>query len=160
LSAREQRRGRRIAMSSEERDAFLAAERTCRVATINGDGSPHISPLWFVWYQDAVWLNSLVKSQRWTNIMRDPRVAVVIDGGHDYGELRGVEIIGRAEVVGEVPRTGLENPVLDEPERLNALKYADGIVRHDGRHAWLRVVPQKIVSWDFTKLGLREAPTS
>jgi hypothetical protein len=24
---------------------------------------------------------------------------------------------------------------------------------HDGRHAWLRVVPSKIVSWDFRKLA-------
>jgi hypothetical protein len=24
---------------------------------------------------------------------------------------------------------------------------------HDGRHAWLRVTPLKLVSWDFRKLG-------
>ena len=24
---------------------------------------------------------------------------------------------------------------------------------HDGRHAWLRIVPDKIVSWDFRKLA-------
>jgi hypothetical protein len=24
---------------------------------------------------------------------------------------------------------------------------------HDGRHAWLRVVPEKITSWDFRKLA-------
>jgi len=26
-------------------------------------------------------------------------------------------------------------------------------VHHDGRHAWLRITPDKIVSWDFRKLG-------
>jgi hypothetical protein len=26
-------------------------------------------------------------------------------------------------------------------------------VFHDGRHAWLRVTPAKIASWDFRKLG-------
>jgi len=25
-------------------------------------------------------------------------------------------------------------------------------MRHDGRHAWLRLVPGKISSWDFRKL--------
>jgi hypothetical protein len=25
-------------------------------------------------------------------------------------------------------------------------------VERDGRHAWLRLVPEKIVSWDFRKL--------
>jgi hypothetical protein len=24
---------------------------------------------------------------------------------------------------------------------------------HDGRHAWLRITPGKIVSWDFRKLA-------
>ena len=24
---------------------------------------------------------------------------------------------------------------------------------HDGRHAWLRITPLKIVSWDFRKLA-------
>ena len=36
---REQRRGGKIAMDVEERDAFLASERTCRVATVGGDGA-------------------------------------------------------------------------------------------------------------------------
>ena len=49
-----QRRGRRIAMTPEEVDNFLEQERTCRVATVNGDGSPHVSPLWFVWIDGAL----------------------------------------------------------------------------------------------------------
>ena len=101
----EQRRSRRIAMSPEERDGFLREQRTCRLATVNASG-PHLSPVWFVWDGDALWVSSIVKSQRWVDIQRDPRVSVMVDAGHDFGELRGIEIIGRAEVVGEVPRTG------------------------------------------------------
>ena len=37
---RQQRRGRSIAMSDEERDQFLTTERLCRVATVGADGSP------------------------------------------------------------------------------------------------------------------------
>ena len=46
-----------------------------------------------------------------------------MDAGHDYTELRGVELRGRVEVVGEVPRRGLPVPELAEPERLFARKY-------------------------------------
>src|SRR5258706_3109464 len=81
-------------MTSGERDAFLAEERTCRVASLGGDGSPHVTPLWFVWDGEALWLNSLTRSQRWTDLERDPRVAVVVDAGVGYAELRGVEIRG------------------------------------------------------------------
>ncbi|MGA7416458.1 MAG: pyridoxamine 5'-phosphate oxidase family protein [Acidimicrobiales bacterium] len=149
---REQRRSRRIAMSPEERDAFLVEQRTCRLATVNAAG-PHLSAVWYVWDGDALWVSSIVKSQRWADIQRDPRVSVMVDAGYDFGELRGIEIIGRAEVVGEVPRTGEVNDELVTPERLAGDKYAGGRYQHDGRHAWLRIVPQKFVSWDFRKMG-------
>jgi PPOX class probable F420-dependent enzyme len=151
-SSKEQRRGRAIAMTAEERDAFLASERTCRVATVGSDGAPHVTPLWFVWDGTSLWLTSLVRSQRWTDLQRDGRVSVVVDAGADFMELRGVELQGVAVAVGEAPRTGEAVPELDGPERLFADKYAGGRVHHDGRHAWLRITPQKIQSWDFRKI--------
>ena len=149
----EQRRGRRIAMEVAERDAFLAEERTCRVATVGGDGAPHVTPLWFVWDGTALWLTSIVASQRWTDLQRDPRVSVGIDAGEDYMDLRGVEIRGSVAVVGDVPRNDTPVPELDVPERLFADKYTGGTIVRDGRHAWLRITPDKIVSWDFRKLA-------
>jgi nitroimidazol reductase NimA-like FMN-containing flavoprotein (pyridoxamine 5'-phosphate oxidase superfamily) len=151
---RPQRRGRRIAMTDVERDEFLAAERTCRVATIGADG-PHATPLWFVWDGSAVWLYSIVRSQRWTDVQRDPRISVVIDAGRDYAELRGAEITGRAEVVGEIPRTGEPHDGLRPVEHAFAQRYFDGAphMGYDRRHAWLRVSPTKITTWDFRKLA-------
>lgn len=149
-----QRRGRAIAMTAEEVDAFLAGERTCRVATVGADGRPHVAPLWFVWDGAALWLNSLTRSQRWTDLARDPRVAVVVDTGVAYTELRGVEVTGRAEVVGEVPRADGTHPELAPVEHAFARKYGgtDDYVP-DGRHAWLRIRPEKLVSWDFRKIA-------
>jgi len=155
---KEQRRARKIAMSSDELDRFLAAEWMCRLGSVDADGNPHVSPLWFVWDGGAMWFTSLVRSQRWTNLMRDPRVSVVVDAGAGYGELRGAELIGRVEPVGEVPRTGSPDAMLDGPERLFGAKYNDGVFGHDGRHAWLRLVPDKIVSWDFRKIPEAKNP--
>jgi PPOX class probable F420-dependent enzyme len=139
-------------MASDELDAFLAEARTCRVATVGADGRPHVAPLWFVWDGTALWLNSLVRSQRWTDLQRDPRVAIVIDDGHGFFELRGVELAGNVEPVGEAPRTGAPDPELTEAETLFGQKYAaTGEISHDGRHAWLRLVPEKVTSWDFRK---------
>jgi PPOX class probable F420-dependent enzyme len=151
---RQQKRARRIAMTPAEVDAFLTAERTCRVASSGADGRPHVVPLWFVWDGAALWLSSLVRSQRWTDLARDPRVAVVVDAGEQYDLLRGVEISGTATPVGPVPRedTG-PVPELAGPERLFARKYARiDEFTPDGRHAWLRVDPDKITSWDFRKI--------
>jgi Pyridoxamine 5'-phosphate oxidase len=153
MPQREQRRGRRIAMSMEEVDAFLGEERTCRVGTLTADGT-HVTPLWFVWDGTALWLNSIVKSQRWTDIQRHANASILIDAGHDYGELRGVELVGELRSVGEAPRTASPDPDLADIERLYAEKYTGtSKFRPDGRHGWLRLIPKKIVSWDFRKLG-------
>jgi hypothetical protein len=156
---KEQRRGKRIAMSPAELHDFLLTERTCRVATVGSDSQPHNTPLWFVWDGKSLWLNSIVKSQRWTDIVRRPRVSVLIDAGHDFGELRGAELLGSIEQIGESPRTERFDAQLEEPERLFGAKYAAGVFQVDGRHAWLRLRPEKVVSWDFRKMGLPPATT-
>jgi hypothetical protein len=149
---RDQRRGRRVAMSRSELNDFLTTERTCRVATI-GPGGPHVTPLWFVWDGSLAWIYSIVGSQRWVDLDRDPRVAIVVDAGQDYFDLRGAEVTGTVAVVGEVPRTGAPASRLDAVETLFADKYqAAGAMIYDGRHGWLCVTPAKIVSWDFRKI--------
>jgi Pyridoxamine 5'-phosphate oxidase len=139
-------------MSDDRREEVLRTQRTCRVATIGAAGHPHATALWFVWDGQAIWLNSLSRTQRWTDLQRDPRVSVLVDGGEEFLDLYGIEIIGTATPVGEVPRTGEPVEELREPERLFGAKYAGGEFRYDGRHAWLRVAPTKVVSWDFTRM--------
>jgi len=154
MDAPAQKRRSRIAMTPIEIDQFLGEERTCRLATTTARG-PHLTALWFVWDGTSIWLYSITKSKRWTDLMNDPRVAVLVDAGTTYDELRGVELTGTAEAVGEVPRTGdADVPEVEVPERLFAQKYL-GIdtMLHDNKHAWLRLTPRRIASWDFRKMG-------
>ena len=84
-------------------------------------------------------------------------MALLVEAGEEYNELRGVEIHGKVEPIGEVPRTGEANDALAVPESLFHAKYQGGAgdgMFHDGRHAWLKVTPSKIASWDFRKLGI------
>lgn len=113
-----------------------------------------LSPLWYVWDGSALWLYSIVRSQRWRDLGRDPRVSVVVDAGTDYLELRGVELGGGVEVMGEVPRTGEPgHPELELPERLFRERYHGGRdFPYDGRHGWLRLIPDRQYTWDFRKI--------
>lgn len=149
-----QRRGTAIAMTDLERDTFLRTQPLCRVATVGRDGDPHVSALWFVWDGSTLWLNSLVRSRRWTDLDRDRRLSVIVDdGGTDFMALRGVELRGSVEVVGEAPRKGDPLDELVSPEQLFADKYmGGGAFRYDGKHGWLRLTAEKVVSWDFAKL--------
>ncbi|HEV7677719.1 MAG TPA: pyridoxamine 5'-phosphate oxidase family protein [Candidatus Dormibacteraeota bacterium] len=147
-----QRRARRIAMTDAERDAFLREQRVCRVASVDAEGNPHVTPLWFVWDGAHLWLNSIVRAQRHANLLRTPRVAVVVDAGHDYVELHGVEFSGTVEPAGEQPRTGEPDPELGAVEAAFGAKYLGGAFVHDGKHAWLRIRPTRQYTWDFRKL--------
>ncbi|MFI5687020.1 pyridoxamine 5'-phosphate oxidase family protein [Streptomyces sp. NPDC051636] len=149
-----QRRGRKIMMTPGEVDEFLTTQRTCRVATVSANGAPHVSALWYAWDGVSLWLYSVVRSKRWADLTRDPRVAIVVDSGEEYDQLRGVELTGTVEFVGEVPRTGELCAELDTAETLFTRKnFGLDEMPHDGRHAWARLTPEKIVSWDFRKLG-------
>jgi hypothetical protein len=149
-----QRRARRIAMSDAQRDAFLATQRVCRVASVDVHGDPHVTPLWFVWDGAHLWLNSIVRSQRHANLLRHPRVAVVVDSGENYDELHGVELHGVAHAVGEQPQSDAPDATLQRVEAAFAAKYLGGApFIHDGRHGWLRVDPERQYSWDFRKLA-------
>lgn len=147
-----QKRSVAISMTEEERDDYLRVERVCRVASVGADGNPHVTPLWFVWDGTALWLNSIVKSQRWVDLHRHPHIAVVVDGGVEFFELHGVEIEGTVTVVGEVPREATNNAELEPIELEFARKYSNSDSFYvDGRHGWLKVTPSKITSWDFRK---------
>ncbi|MEU2507335.1 pyridoxamine 5'-phosphate oxidase family protein [Streptomyces sp. NPDC007863] len=149
-----QRHGRRIMMTPKELDSFLAEQRTCRVATVSADGRPHLSALWYAWDGTSLWLYSLTRSRRWAELRADPRISVLVDDGEEYGDLRGAELSGTAVFVGEAPRTGEPCPELDAVERLFAAKnFGLDAMPHDGRHAWLRLTPDAVASWDFRKLA-------
>jgi nitroimidazol reductase NimA-like FMN-containing flavoprotein (pyridoxamine 5'-phosphate oxidase superfamily) len=51
-----------LRLTREELDAYLAEQRTLRLATVDDRGVPHVVPLWFVWHAGAIWLNSLARS--------------------------------------------------------------------------------------------------
>jgi hypothetical protein len=78
-------------------------------------------------------------------------VAVIVDVGERPEEFRGVEIVGKAEQVGPVPRAGTSQPDLALPEREWDDKNPGGF-HVDGRHAWVRIVPETIVTWDLARL--------
>src|SRR5258708_34264436 len=145
-------------MTDAERGAQRGELRVGRVGTIAVDGGPHVSALWYCWDGAAIWLYSLLRSQRWVNLQRDRRVSVVIDQGVDYFELRGVEFIGEVEFVGEQPRLGEPNEELEEPERLFAERYTGGgWAGNDQRPPSIPVGPHTQGTWDFRKLARTDA---
>jgi nitroimidazol reductase NimA-like FMN-containing flavoprotein (pyridoxamine 5'-phosphate oxidase superfamily) len=49
------------------------------LATVDGDGYPHITPLWFEWDGEAFWMTSLPSKAHIKRLRVDPRASVCLD---------------------------------------------------------------------------------
>jgi len=68
---------------------FLQEPRFASIATLNPDGSALQAVIWYRLDGDEIVFNSRVGRQWPTNLMRDPRVSVMVADGYDYVEMRG-----------------------------------------------------------------------
>ncbi len=64
------------------------------LATISADGSPFQAVVWFLVRGETLVVNSRVGRVWPTNVLRDPRVSLVVEDGYDW-----VGVRGRAEAV-------------------------------------------------------------
>ena len=76
------------------------SERVVIVSSHGPRGWPHSMPMWFTVPRDGeIWVWTYAKSQKVRNLERDPRATLLIETGHEYVELRGVQIEAEAEIV-------------------------------------------------------------
>jgi PPOX class probable F420-dependent enzyme len=76
---------------SEAVRAFLSEPRMCVMATINADGTPQQTVMWYDLAEDGqtVILNTIRGLVKEKNLRRDGRMSVCIESGQQYVTLRG-----------------------------------------------------------------------
>jgi len=147
-----------IRMSEAEIGAFLQQTKTIVLVSNGHDGYPHPMPMWFSLASDgAITMTTYTRSQKIANLRRDPRVSLLAEAGLEYGELRGVVMYGKAELIEDTERV-IDTLVAASgrgsdatPQELAALR---GSMRRTAtKRVVVRVVPDRVVSWDHAKLG-------
>jgi PPOX class probable F420-dependent enzyme len=88
-----------VRMSDQEVSDFLADNIKAQVASLGPDGAPHLTTLFYIVRDGRLAFWTYGRSQKIRNLERDPRVSVLVEGGEDYFELRGVSINGKAEII-------------------------------------------------------------
>lgn len=143
-----------IELNEAERRAFLEATRTITLSTIDPRGFPHSVAMWFVMDGDVALMTTYAKSQKTRNVERNPKVALMAESGQTYDTLKGVLIRGYAEVVRD------EELCLQTLKAVNGKmmgSFPEGIddaLRAQARkRVVLRIKPERISSWDHSKLG-------
>jgi len=143
----------RIRMTDAEVAEFLATEKTLQVASIGPDGTPHLVPMWFAVVDGRIAFWTFAKAQKTLNLRRDPRITCLVEAGDSYGELRGVSITGRAELVEDFDRVldvGMAVYSRYHPDMNDALRA--GVEAQASKRVVVFVNPEKTASWDHRKL--------
>jgi PPOX class probable F420-dependent enzyme len=153
-----------ITFTPDEIAEFLETGMTLIVTTIGRDGHPHTAPMWYFMEDGKIVFRSFTKSQKIVNLRRDSRITVLVERGIAYAELQAVMITGTARLVdgAEDPEYVLESyrrlaakyPMVGpEPTELDDTALDQFFGRFAPKNTAVIVEPDKIVSWDHTKLG-------
>lgn len=144
-----------IKMTSAEVDAFLHERRPMTLCSMNHDGSIHAVAMWYGFLEGCVAFETKAKSQKAQNLRRDPHMTCMAEDGDYYEELRGVELVGKAEIVDDPER--MWKLGVDLFERYNApyseemRPFVEIMLRN---RIVVKLNVERVVSWDHRKLGL------
>jgi PPOX class probable F420-dependent enzyme len=150
-----------ITMSEEEISDFLSGGHTLQVATIGAGGFPHLAPMWYRFEDGKIVFRSFTKSQKIVNLVRNPKITVLVEDGDSYDMLRGVMINGTATLISDPDYVlGLYGRISSDYEMVAGVRreFASEEVKALFGHIAAKntavvVEPLRVVSWDHRKLG-------
>ena len=144
-------------MSQEERLQFLEKQISLQIGTINKDGRPHLTTMWYVYDGDNFIFHNYTKSQKIINLKRDSRITLLTEAGSQYSDLQGIIVYGNAEII-----DGKENSE-EVIKYMNLVgnkyikgedtaQYLEGMKLQAPKRSAVVVGPTKFISWDHTKI--------
>lgn len=71
---------------------LLASKAFAFVSTLGKTGEPQVNPVWFLWTGTHIQIGLMAGTQKYVNLVRDPRIAIAIahpDNPYRYLEVRG-----------------------------------------------------------------------
>ena len=70
--------------------AFLDEKRFAVLATINEDGAPQLTVMWFALRDDTIVMNTTLSRVKGKNLRRDPRISICVEDGYRYVSIAGI----------------------------------------------------------------------
>ena len=79
---------------SEKARAFLQERRFAVLGTLNADGSPQLTTMWYLLEGDTIVMNTMIGRLKDRNLRRDPHISLCVPDGYNY-----VTVSGTAELI-------------------------------------------------------------
>jgi PPOX class probable F420-dependent enzyme len=145
-------------MTDAEIRDFLRTRKTIILSSIGPDGVPHPMPMWFATDDDlTISMATFRGTQKIVNLKRDPRVSLLVEAGREYSTLKGVVIYGTAELSENVDAILATLEAASQKETTEAAAGTrtamnEGMRKSAAKRILIRIKPDRIVSWDHSKL--------
>ena len=146
----------KIVLTDDEITDLINSSRTMTMATVGPTGHPHLVAMWYAVVDGKACFETKAKSQKVTNLRRNPAISLLIEDGDVYEKLRGVALEGTATVVDDDPdflwRVGVSmferyyGPY-SEPMK----PFVEAMLN---KRVAVTVTVERTRSWDHGKLGL------
>jgi PPOX class probable F420-dependent enzyme len=143
-----------IKFNRDEQEQFLNKNLKAALATLDKNGFPHVVAMNYFYIDGAIYMTSYGRAQKVVNIRRNPKVGVMVESGRSYGELQGVLVRGHCQIIEdpEQVRESLRAIGQKQGQRSGVQPEAGASTP---KRVVLKIVPERITSWDHTKLGGR-----
>ncbi len=112
----------------------LQQEKIIWVATVRPNGAPHLTPVWFVWDADRLYICISPSSRKARNLAENPQVAVSLEDGRNAVIVEGVATHATPEEREQVAPLFLS-------------KYDWNILTDTTYTLLLKISPRKFLAW-------------
>ena len=126
---------------SDKATAFLNEKRFAVLATVNADGTPQLTTMWYVLDGDHILMNTAAGRVKDANLRRDPRIAICVEDEYNY-----LTIAGTAELIDD-PEVG-QADIRRLAIRYHGLAKAEQMVRDQfskQRRVTIRLPIEKVI---------------
>lgn len=122
-------------------DRRLRGDLIIWLTTVNPEGQPQTSPVWFWWDGETVVVFSIPRSPKVANIRANARVALNLDGNGQGGDIVSIE--GTAELFEDRPLTEFPEYLERYAEKLEAMGYEAEPFAH-AFSTGIRIIPSRV----------------
>ena len=126
---------------SPEVEKFLQGKNIGKIATVMKDGSPHLTPIWYMLEGGKLVINTTPNRVKYYNMRRDNRVCLLVEDGYPH-----VIVFGRARIAKERDgRKDIEALAIRYTGEVEGRKSARNVYWKQPRVS-IEITPERVVS--------------
>lgn len=132
---------------------LLQERRIATLSTFDAAGMPHLTAVWFLFRDEALYIATGRHSGKGRNLARDPRMALCIESRED-GREAGLSASGQAQLLTGEAATDLGRQINSKYLTPTAMEHpVVGAAFAGMSDLVVKLVPDKWLSWDMAALG-------